>query len=60
MGWCCQLWQGVGTAGGDTGLRLGHGRANKHSVTLQPGWAQKALSVWELTKETMQQMSCCD
>lgn len=42
-------WAGTASSGpgGDTGLRLGLGGANKHNLTVQPGWAQKALSVTE-------------
>lgn len=39
---CGRGWAGPG---GHTGLRLGLRRANKHRMTLQPGWAQKALPV---------------
>lgn len=39
--------RGWAAPGGDTWLRLGLRRANKHIMTLQPGWAQEALSVTE-------------
>lgn len=40
----CRGWA---APGGDIWLRLGLRRTNKHIMTLQPGWAQEALSVTE-------------
>lgn len=46
-GWAGTAGAGKGWAGpeGATRLRLGLRRANKHILTLQPGWPEKALFV---------------
>lgn len=63
MGWHCQLCQGLRSPGGDTWLRLGLRRANKHLAAWVGTGSPVSAQPWGgscLTNKRMQEMSCCE